>query len=68
LNLIDLFVEIKECTKIVLFVENGHETNYVLTIKTTNNTFDLLEDESEKQEVKNNGENKELNSIKFVVD
>ncbi|GAU33253.1 hypothetical protein TSUD_333760 [Trifolium subterraneum] len=60
--------EVKECTEINLFVENCHETNYVLTAKTTNNNSDLPEHESEKHEVQKNDDNKELNLIKFVVD
>jgi hypothetical protein len=43
-----------------LFVENGHETNYILTANTTNGNTDLLEDESEKHEVQKTGDNKEL--------
>jgi hypothetical protein len=60
--------EVKECTEIDLLVENGHETNYVLTAKTTNSNTDLPEDESENHEVQNIDDDKELNSIKFVAD
>ncbi|CAJ2667635.1 unnamed protein product [Trifolium pratense] len=60
--------EVKECTKIDLFVENGHETNNIFTVKTTNRNTDLPEDESENHEVHKIGGDRELNSIKFVVD
>ncbi|GAU43642.1 hypothetical protein TSUD_24110 [Trifolium subterraneum] len=60
--------EIKEGTEINLFVENCHETNHILTAKTTNSNSDLSEHESEKHEVQKSDDNKELNSIKFVVD
>jgi hypothetical protein len=43
-----------------LFVENGHETNYILTAKTTNSNTDLPKDENEKHEVQKTGDNKEL--------
>jgi ribosomal protein S8E len=59
---------VKKCTEIDLFVENGHETNYVLTAKTRNSNTDLPEDESENHEVQKIGDDKELNAIKFVAD
>jgi hypothetical protein len=51
-----------------LFVENGHKKNGVLAAKTTNSDSDSPKDESENNEVQKIGDNKELNSINFVVD
>jgi hypothetical protein len=54
--------EVKECTEVNLFVANGHETNDVLTAKTTKCNTDLTEEENEKHEVRKTDDNKELSS------